>query len=161
MASAPLLDELLKTNSTCERPVRRRGTRLSRAFTLMEVMIAIGLFCIAIFAILELTSRSLRAARGLQHTLVDASSLAAELSLTNALTEGSESGDFGDQYPNCGWERTTTLMSTNGLFKVDFRVSQIVETRVVSSQMSILLYRPDSVVGAGAGSVGTRPALSR
>ena len=128
-----------------------RVQRLARAFTLMEVMIAIGLFCVAIFAILELTSRSLRAARGLQHTLVDASSLAAELSLTNKLEEGSEAGDFGDRYPNCSWERTITLMSTNGLFKVDFLVSQVVESRVVASQMSILLYRPDSTVGVSSG----------
>ncbi len=129
----------------------RRTTRHARAFTLMEVMVAIGLFCVAIFAILELTSRSLRAARGLQHTLVDASSLAAELSLTNKLEEGSESGEFGDRYPNCSWERTITLMSTNGLFKVDFLVSQVIEKRVVASQMSILLYRPDSTVGVGSG----------
>lgn len=139
----------------------RRATWRCRAFTLMEVMIAIGLFCVAIFAILELTSRSLRAARGLQHTLVDASSLAAELSLTNKLEEGSESGDFGDRYPNCSWDRTITLISTNGLFQVDFIVSQAVESRVVASTMSILLYRPDSTVGAGAGSVGTRRSLSR
>ena len=134
-----------------------RTRRLARAFTLMEVMIAISLFCIAIFAILDLTSRSLRAARGLQHTLVDAGSLAAELSLTNKLEEGSQSGDFGDRYPNCTWKRTITLMSTNGLFQVDFFVSQAIESRVVKSQMSILLYRPDSTVGVGSGNtLGTR-----
>lgn len=141
--------------------MRPTNYRFVRAFTLLEVMIAIGLFCIAIFAILDLTSRSLRAARGLQHTLVDASSLAAELSLTNKLEEGSAAGDFGDRYSHCTWDRTITLISTNGLFQVDFNISQAVESRVVSSHMSILLYRPDSTVGAGAGSVGTRPALSR
>ena len=137
--------------------VGNRTTRFARAFTLMEVMIAISLFCMAIFAILDLTSRSLRAARGLQHTLVDAGSLAAELSLTNALEEGSQSGDFGDRYPNCRWDRNITLISTNGLFKVDFIVSQSVESRVVRSQMSILLYRPDSTVGVGSGNtLGSR-----
>ncbi len=134
-----------------------RATLLARAFTLMEVMIAISLFCIAIFAILDLTSRSLRAARGLQHTPVDVGSLAAELSLTNKLEEGSEAGDFGDRYPNCKWDRTITLISTNGLFQVDFIVSQAIESRVVRSQMSILLYRPDSTVGVGSGNtLGSR-----
>ena len=140
---------------------RPTSHRFARAFTLMEVMIAISLFCIAIFAILDLTSRSLRAARGLQHTLVDAGSLAAELSLTNKLEEGSESGDFGDLYPNCSWNRTITLISTNGLFQVDFVVNQGVESRVVQSQMSIILYRPDSTVGAGATAAGNRPRSVR
>ena len=45
-----------------------------------------------IFAILELVSSNLRNARRLQEPHVDAGSLIAELSLTNKLYEGAESG---------------------------------------------------------------------
>ena len=82
-----------------EEPVQEGIVRVPRetgaGFTLLEVVIAIAIFFIAIFAILDLTSRCLRSARSLQHSTVTASSLAAELSLTNKLTEGFESGRAG------------------------------------------------------------------
>src|SRR5688572_14984674 len=93
-----------------------------RAFSLLEVMLAIGIFFIAIFAILGMMSNWLNAARSLQDTQVDASDLAAELSITNRLDEGVESGDFGDLHPGYEWTRETILVGTNGLFRVDFRV---------------------------------------
>src|SRR5689334_18596540 len=68
------------------------------AFTLLEVMIAMGIFFMAVFTILALVSSSLRNARALQETEVDPSMLAAQLSLTNRLVEGEQSGDFGDFY---------------------------------------------------------------
>lgn len=120
------------------------------AFTLLEVMIAIGIFFVAIFAILELTSRSLNSARALQATLVDPASIAAEYSLTNQLVEGPDSG-FSEDYPDVKWERNVTQISSNGLYKVDFRVSQTVDRRLKISELSILLYRPDSVQGANTG----------
>src|SRR4051794_17036530 len=60
----------------------------ARGFTLLEVLIAMSVFCIAVFAILDLTSRCLRSARSLQTSFVNVNSLAAELSLTNRLYEG-------------------------------------------------------------------------
>ncbi len=73
------------------------------AFTLMEVMIACGVFFMCVFAILALVSNTLRNARVLRATKVDPGMIAAQLSLTNRLFEGSESGDFGDLYPGCNW----------------------------------------------------------
>ena len=58
------------------------------AFTLIEVMIALGIFFMAVFTILGLISTLLRSARTIQQMKnVDAGMVAAQLSLTNILTE--------------------------------------------------------------------------
>src|SRR5438309_10560341 len=75
-----------------------------RAFTLLEVMIACGIFFIAVFAILALVSNTLRNARSLRHVEADAGMVAAQLSKTNRLTEGTDSGDFGEAYQDYSWE---------------------------------------------------------
>ena len=56
-----------------------------RAFSLLEVMIAIGIFFMCIFVILSLVSMSLRNARRLERPMVDAAMIASELSLTNQI----------------------------------------------------------------------------
>lgn len=108
-----------------------------------------AVFFIAAFAVLDLTSQCLRSARALQMPRLDATSLAAELSLTNRLTEGGASGDFGEIYPGYTWQQEVSLGSSNGLYQVDYIVFN--PRQQVESTMSILLYRPDSVVGAGGG----------
>ena len=136
------------------RRVRTSGPRLSaldsrcrRAFSLVEVMIALGIFFMAMFAILGLVSNSLRNARALQRKTVSCGMVAAELSLTNKLTEGLETGDFGDMYPDFNWTRDIYEAETNGIFQVDM----IVQRRAggaVESKMSILLFRPESPQGS-------------
>jgi general secretion pathway protein I len=111
------------------------------AFTLLEVMIATALFFMAIFAILELTTRSLRAARGLQDSLVDAGSLAAAFSQTNQVEEGVVSGDFGDEHPGFQWTQYTEMITTNGLYLVDFQIFR--PDGKEDSVLSILLFRPE------------------
>ncbi len=124
---------------------RMRMARETRAFTLFEVMIAIGIFFIAIFAILKLTSQSLQQARSLQRQQVDIGSLAAESSLTNRLEEGVESGSFGDQYGNYSWTKVTTEIASNGLFQVDFTVNWYIDKKPLQTHLSTWLYRPDSI----------------
>jgi hypothetical protein len=133
-----------------------RSSRI--AFTLLEVMIASGLFFMAMFAILGLVAGTLRNARGIQKVDVDAGMIAAELSLTNKLAEETVSGDFGDLHPGYSWRRDGYLWPTaptNGLFQVDFTVSHQVGYHPVETHMSILLFRPDSQSGLGMG--GGRP----
>src|SRR5206468_9215113 len=84
------------------------------AFTLLEVMIALTIFFLAIFTILGSVSRSLGAARSLQQKFPDISALVADLMLTNKLEEGTIEGDFGDLYPGYTWRRETYLKATNG-----------------------------------------------
>ncbi len=121
-------------------------SRNKLAFTLLEVMIAVGIFFVAIFAILNLTNQSLHAARSLEPVHVDATALAAQLSLTNRLEEGpippEMVAQFEKLYPAYRCEGTVSEVRTNGFFQVDFTIYSVSQTRVVSSQSSVLLYRP-------------------
>ncbi len=119
--------------------------RYRAAFTLIEVMVAIGIFFMAMFAILGLMSNTLRNARLLQQQRVDASMLISQLSLTNQLAEGSDSGDFGELYPGYRWTSEITER-TNGLFQVEYLVTgpTIPGSEPVQSHMTVLLWRPNS-----------------
>ena len=70
------------------------GGRNASAFSLMEVMIACGIFFMATFSILALVSRCLAQARALQPMQVDANMVAAELSLPPARYSGRHASDF-------------------------------------------------------------------
>lgn len=132
----------------------RTGTNTARAgFSLLEVMIAVAVFFVAVFAILELTSRNLRYVRNLQRPQIDIGALAAELTLTNALEEGFESGDFGDLHPNATWTREIYEVATNGLFQVDFTVTEGRGRDVHDTRLSILMYR--RTAGNLGGPMGT------
>lgn len=111
------------------------------AFTLIEVMVASAVLVISLASILLIVSNGIRTARILDRVHVDASSAAAELSLTNRLEEGTDSGDFGNLHPGYAWTRQVSEAGTNGLFRVDFVVSGGSEAE---SKLSILLFRPAS-----------------
>ncbi len=124
-----------------------------RAFTLLEVMIAMAAFCTAMFAILALVSNSLTNARRLQQrSIVDAGVVSAELSQTNQLVEGIESGNLGDQlgktYQGYTWKYDIQEVQTNKLFQVDFIIQSDSGDKTVVSKMSILLFRPNSPAGS-------------
>ena len=140
--------------------VRSAGGGAAAAFSLLEVLIAIGIFFIVAFAVLEIVVVGLGAARSLQTRHADVGMLASEFSTTNTLLEeGIESGDFGDFYPNARWDRTVTEVSSNGLFQVDFMVHEKVGRHEISSQMSLLLYQPASPRGRMSGGFGRGPGL--
>jgi hypothetical protein len=126
-----------------------------QAFSLLEVMIAIGIFFGAVFVILALVSSCLANARRLQRPMVDASMIASELSLTNKLVEGEYSGDFGKAYPGYTWDSVITEERTNKLFRVDYIV-QKTDNKAVVAQMSILLFRPQSPAGSMEGATTAR-----
>ena len=58
--------------------MRNEQTKATSGFTLLEVMIASGILFLCLFAILQLLSVSLRNARVLQRTQVDAGKLASQ-----------------------------------------------------------------------------------
>lgn len=139
-------------------PVSEHQSSTSRrrwegAFTLLEVMIAMAVFFIAIFAILDLTSQNLAAARQLQTIQLDASGVAMAVAMTNVLEEGilppEIISQFEEQYPGytCGGE--IFEVSSNGLFQVDLQIGGLKNKKVVMTSMSILLYRPESVRARG------------
>ncbi len=135
-------------------------TGLRRAFSLLEVMIAVGIFFMAVFAILGLVSSSLENARRLRRPMVDASAVASQLSLTNKLVEGMESGDLsellGKQYQGYQWTYAITEVQTNLLFQVDFIVQSPAVGKPVVSKMSALYYRPQSPAGSLDGATTAR-----
>lgn len=135
----------------------KSGAR-KKAFSLLEVMIASALFFMAVFAILGLVSSSLNNLRRLQRPLVDASVLASELSLTNKLTEGKDSGNLADllgkDYNGYRWTSVIQEVQTNKLFQVDFVVQNANGDRSVVSQISVLLFRPQSDAGSLDGGMG-------
>ncbi len=116
------------------------------AFTLIEVMVATAVLVISLAGILLIVSTGIRTARILDRMHVDASSVAAELSLTNRLEEGVDSGDFGELHPGYSWTREITEAGTNGLFRVDFTVSGGGEAE---SHLTLLLFRPGSAIRRG------------
>jgi type II secretion system protein I len=117
------------------------------AFTLMEVMIAIAIFFMAMFTILGVLSSSLHAASILRNRGPTAGMVAGQItlsSLTNNMEEGNDAGDFGDVpiYEGYRWVSETTEAATNGLWRVDIEV--INPNGRPDSVLSILLYRPNA-----------------
>ena len=141
----------------------RRSQGTTDGFSLLEVMVAVAIFFMSVFAILELVSRNLRYVQNLQRPQIDIGALAAELSLTNSVEEGVESGDFGDLHPNAMWRREIFEVATNGLFQVDFVVTEGKGRNLAESRLSILLYRrvTDGPGGAPMGRPIGRPVGTR
>jgi len=130
-----------------------RHSSSSTAFTLLEVIVACTVFFLVAFAVLGVVTQGLAAARALQHKEPDAGVLAAALTLTNQLIEGSESGDFEDLYPGLypgySWTRDVYEVSSNSLFQVDFAIYHDAGKKGASeTKMSILMFRPGSPPGA-------------
>ncbi len=127
--------------------------KIRRAFTLLEVMIAIGLLFMGTFAILSLISSSLSNVRRLQRPLVDASALVSQLSLTNQLVEGVYSGNLADvlgkEYNQYKWTGEITEVASNRLFQADFRIYYASgPNREVLSRTTTLFFRPQSPPGS-------------
>jgi Tfp pilus assembly protein PilV len=133
----------------------RRREREPRAFSLLEVMIAIGIFFMAAFAILGLVSSSLEYARRLQRPMVDAAAVASWYSETNKIVEGTISGDMseflGKAYQGYTYSASSVEVQSNMLYQVDFFVYGPDAGKPVLSKISALFYNrhsPGSLDGA-------------
>jgi hypothetical protein len=131
---------------TSTRPAGRR------AFSLLEVMIAIAVLFVGTFAILGLISSSLANARRLQRPLVDASALVAQLSMTNKLVEGIYSGNLGDvlgkEYKDYKYTGEIREVLSNRLFQADYVIQNVNGGGGVISRTTTLFYRPASPPGS-------------
>lgn len=133
-----------------------RNGRGTASFTLLEVMIAMLIFFVAIFAILNLVAQNLRIARSLSLGEPDLGTVAAELFMEAAtnrdLRGGSTSGDFGELYPGAGWSANLDLVLTNslsrgqqgdpGLYQADILVTWPENSMVKERKSQILMYLP-------------------
>lgn len=118
-------------------------------FTLLEVMIAVGILFICLFGVLALLSNSLVAARHLQqHRTIDTGTVAGliyvQLTNTNNVTEGPVDVDLEEMYPGCKCDAEVNQLATNGLCQVDFLVQRNQHLEVKSS---FLMYLPAMKVG--------------
>lgn len=136
-----------------------------RAFTLLEVIIAMAIFFVAMFSVLQLMSRGLGMARALQQDLPSPGMIAAELSqmaATNRLDDGgSYSGDFEflapDIYPDFKWSAQTYQFASNGLFKADIVVVGTRNGQPIERSMSVYLFSPRSATIGGMPGVNLPP----
>ena len=132
--------------------IQRHGgwanARASRAFTLVEVLVAVGIFFMAMFAILGVMSQAMKGAAMLHKTSPTAAMAAAELSMTNKLEDGMQDGDFGDVYPGYKWMASIEQVCSNGMFKVEVAVKNDNNADAV---LTTYLYRPESRNQGGFG----------
>ena len=120
--------------------------RFREGLSLIEVMIAAGLFFMATFTILLLVSATLRNARALQRTEVDAGMAASQvyqLLKTNRQIEVSGSGDFGGTYPDYSFEFASHEYQSNGLLRVKIVVKRRGSVSPVDTA-TIWVYDPDA-----------------
>jgi len=124
------------------------------AFSMLEVVIASAIFFMVAFSVLGLVTSSLASARRLQQRYPDAGLLAASITPTNILIEGSESGDFEDLhpglYPGYRWSREVVETGSNGLFTVTFTVYHTSRRGPSETRMEILMFRPESPPGSAS-----------
>ncbi len=112
-------------------------------FSLLEVMIAMFVFFIVVFAVLGMVVQSLGAARALQRQHADCGMVASMTSLSNVLEESYDSGDFEGLVPDYHWERTITEVGSNGFFQVDITVfKKNAQGKEVGEAMSVLMFKP-------------------
>ncbi len=117
------------------------------AFTLVEVMIAITIFFMAMFTILGVLSSGLHAASILRSSGPTAGMVAAQIAIiaqTNVFQEGSESGGFSDIpiYEGYRWITQTSEAATNGLWRVDIEVLN--PQNKPDSVLTVLFYSANS-----------------
>jgi prepilin-type N-terminal cleavage/methylation domain-containing protein len=131
-----------------------------RAFTLLEVMIAIAIFFVASFAILGLISSSLNNVRRLQRPSVDASPVLARYAATNSLVEGTYQGNLGEpellgkDYRDYNYVVGIEEVASNHLYAVECKISQNSGNREVISDLTTVIYKPQSPPGTLDGGIG-------
>ncbi|HUC85299.1 MAG TPA: prepilin-type N-terminal cleavage/methylation domain-containing protein [Candidatus Acidoferrales bacterium] len=129
-------------------------------FTLLEVMVAIAIFFIGSCAILDLVSSSLNNVRRLQRPSVDAGPVLARYAATNSLVEGTYQGSLGDpellgqDYRDYNYIVTITEVRSNHLYSVECAILPAHGKPGVISDLSTVLYRPQSPKGSLDGGPG-------
>tara|TARA_Y100001934_G_scaffold197810_1_gene233215 strand:+ start:40 stop:513 length:474 start_codon:yes stop_codon:yes gene_type:complete len=137
-----------------------------KAMTLVEVMLAVVIFVIAIFSILALVNQTLNTVKAIQRQTPDLGALAGRTLLELPVPEGElDIGltdpidpDFGKNagadrpiYPNAWWKRDLiALDETNGLYQASVIVEDEIKRENTNSpsifieyELRFLMFRPD------------------
>lgn len=118
----------------------------NRGFTLLEIVIALGIIATALMAVLRIQAQNLDL-QSEANFMTIANQLAqdrvARIQASATLTEGTTSGDFGELYPNYAYREEISEMSDmKELYKI--RLSVFLERDVVVKDLSLetYLFRP-------------------
>ena len=130
-------------------------SHLQSAFTILEVMVACTIFFMVAFAILELVTRSLAAAKAIQQREPDPGIILAMYSTNRAWEEMSISGNYEDiapgMYPGYRWELFAHPVGTNDhLYEVN--VISYSERKRAQGPMVVtgLFFSPNSKPGSAS-----------
>jgi len=114
----------------------------NRGFTLLEVVISMGLITIALLAVFRLQAQNLDLQSEAQFiTLANhlAQDRMSQIQAGDELTEGSSSGDFGDDFPYFSYrEEISEMPDLENLFKV--KVSVFLDKKDATKDLSIETY---------------------
>ena len=100
----------------------------NRGFTLLEVMIAVALIAVALVTLLGSQSQSVSFANSAKFEIMAAllaQSKMSEITIQDADSLSSDSGDFGDDYPGYAWEATVSDVSIEGVEAISDYLKQI------------------------------------
>lgn len=100
----------------------------NRGFSLLEVMIAVALIAIALVTLLGSQSQSVSFANSAKFETMAAllaQSKMSEITIQDADSLSSDSGNFGDDYPGYAWEATVSDISIEGLDAISDYLKQI------------------------------------
>ena len=132
-----------------------RTPRYQTAFTILEVMVACTIFFMVAFAILELVTRSLAAAKAIQQREPDPGIILAMYSTNRAWEEMSISGNYEDiapgMYPGYRWELFAKPVGTNDLL-YEVNVISYSERKRAQGPMVVtgLFFSPNSKPGSAS-----------
>jgi hypothetical protein len=103
------------------------------------------------FAVLQLVTQGLVAAKSLQTRHPDPGMVLAALSLTNAFEEGSIAGDYDEiapgTYKDYRWEAFITEVGSNGLFEIEVLTYNERKPGVSPATIKGQFWRPNSKPG--------------
>ncbi len=114
-----------------------------KGFTLLEAMFAVIIFAGAMVAIMDLTTQGLRGARKLQMDHPSPSIVAADYYARDELEEGTESGEFGDAFPDASWD-AEVIEEVEGYYSVSILVRERIGNTRSEQPMTIFLFRPET-----------------
>lgn len=141
-----------------KRPNQSRRSKAS--FTLAEVLIAVAIFVIAVFAILELVAQNMQLVKFMQQQRPDLGALAGKTLMEFPPPDGElatgqlgpPDEDFGGNgggalalYPNSSWDRSLeSIDATNGLYRATIRVVRVNNNgQEIEYTLDFLMFRPD------------------
>ena len=95
--------------------------RATAGYSLVELVAAIAIFSLAVTSVLALFSACLQATSAslsYTHAVTLAEKILEETALEGDFTPGSDSGDFGEDFPRHSWETETESCEQEGLYQI-------------------------------------------